>query len=82
MSHRSLADDPDGYLLKLCTYVQLRQIDVRPADPTEYRIKRVEERDQNGRRVVWVFLNCCGMGDIGVIDKATGEVVDFRAGAK
>ena len=53
-----------------------------PVDPTQYRIKRVEERDDNGRRVVWVFLNCCGLGDIGVIDKASGEVVEFRQGAQ
>jgi hypothetical protein len=76
------ADDPDGYLLKLCTYIQTRHIDVQPADPTQYRIKRVEDRDDNGRRVVWVFLNCCGLGDIGVIDKVSGEVVEFRQGAQ
>jgi hypothetical protein len=76
------ADDNDGYLLKLCTYIQTRHVDVQPADPTQYRIKRVEDRDQNGRQVVWVFLNCCGLGDIGVIDKASGEVVGFRQGAQ
>ncbi len=76
------ADDRDGYLLKLCTYIQARHIDVRPADPTQYRMKRVEDRDDNGRRVVWVFLNCCGLGDIGVIDKVSGEVVEFRQGAQ
>ena len=76
------ADDPDGYLLKLCIYIQTRHIDVQPADPTQYRIKRVEDRDENGRRVVWVFLNCCGLGDIGIIDKVSGEVVGFRQGAQ
>ncbi|HEX5689698.1 MAG TPA: hypothetical protein VFX76_06845 [Roseiflexaceae bacterium] len=74
------SDDADGYLLKLCRYVQLRQLNVAPADPTQYRIKRVEERQLNGKPVVWVFLNCCGMGDIGVIDKGSGEVVDFYKG--
>ena len=49
---------------------------------TQYRIKRVEDRDDNGRRVVWVFLNCCGLGDIGVIDKVSGEVIQFRQGAQ
>jgi len=78
---RPQTDDPDGYLLKLCTYIQTRHINVQPADPTKYRIKRVEDRDENGRRVVWVFLNCCGLGDIGVIDKVSGEVVGFRQGA-
>jgi hypothetical protein len=75
-------DDPDGYLLKLCTYIQTRHINVQPADPTQYRIKRVEDRDENGHPVVWVFLNCCGLGDIGIIDKVSGEVVRFRQGAQ
>ena len=79
---RPQADDRDGYLLKLCTYIQARHIDVQPADPTQYRIKRVENRDDNGRRVVWVFLNCCGLGDIGVIDQTSGEVIEFRQGAQ
>ena len=79
---RPQADDRDGYLLKLCTYIQVRHIDVQPADPTQYRIKHVEDREDNGRRVVWVFLNCCGLGDIGVIDKVSGEVVQFRQGAQ
>jgi hypothetical protein len=79
---RPQTGDSDGYLLKLCTYIQTRHVDVQPADPTQYRIKRVEERDDNGRQVVWVFLNCCGLGDIGVIDKVSGEVVGFRQGAR
>jgi len=82
ISCRPQADDRDSYLLKLCIYIQARHIDVRPANPTEYRIKRVEDREDNGRRVVWVFLNCCGLGDIGVIDKTSGEVIDFRHGAQ
>src|SRR4029453_14423435 len=74
---RPQADDRDSYLLKLCTYIQARHIDVRPADPTKYRTKRVEDREDTGRGVVGVFLNCCGLGDIGVIDKTSGEVIDF-----
>jgi hypothetical protein len=76
------ADDRDGYLLKLCTYIQARHIDTRPADPTHYHIKRVEDREDNGRPVVWVFLDCCGLGDSAVIDKTSGEVIDFRRGAQ
>jgi hypothetical protein len=75
-------DDRDGYLLKLCTYIQARHIDTRPADPTQYHIKRIEDREDNGRPVVWIFLNCCGLGDIAVIDKTSGEVIDFRHGAQ
>ena len=75
-------DDPQGYLFKICTYIQEKQLDVSPADPTSYQIKQIEERQENGRTVVWVFLNCCYLGDIAIIDKASGEVIEFRVGAK
>jgi hypothetical protein len=75
-------DDPQGYLFKICTYIQEKQLDVSPADPTGYHIKQIEERQENGRAVVWVFLNCCYLGDIAIIDKASGEVIRFRVGAK
>ena len=75
-------DDPEGYLFKICVYIQEKQIDVSPADPTGYHIKRIEEVEENGRPVLWVFLDCCYLGDIAVIDKATGEVISFQAGAQ
>jgi hypothetical protein len=75
-------DDPQGYLFKICSYIQEKQINVSPADPTRYEIKRIEERVENGRPVVWVFLNCCYLGDIAVIDKASGDVIQFRVGAQ
>jgi hypothetical protein len=57
-------DDPQGYLLAICRYVQTHQLDVSPADPTAYQVKRLESRiDAQGRPVVWVFLNCCYLGD-------------------
>ena len=73
-------DDPQGYLFKICTHLQANEIDVTPGDPTRYRIKHMEERTENNRTVVWVFLDCCYMGDIAIIDKASGEVIDFRVG--
>ncbi len=75
-------DDPQGYLFKICAYIQEKKIDVSPADPTGYQIKRIEERTEGNRVVVWVFLNCCYLGDIAMIDKASGEVIEFRVGAK
>src|SRR5215510_14309788 len=66
-------DDPDGYLFKICTYIQEKQLDVSPADPTRYHIKRIEKREEEGRAVLWVFLDCCYLGDIAVIDPASGE---------
>jgi hypothetical protein len=53
-----------------------------PADPNGYRIKRVEDRVEDGREVFWVFLDCCYLGDIAVIDKESGAVLSFRPGAK
>jgi hypothetical protein len=75
-------DDPTGYLTTICNYIQANQVNVAPADPYQYQIKQIEERTENGEPVIWVFLNCCGMGDIAVIDKASGQVVSFRAGAE
>ena len=74
-------DDGYGYLEAICHYVIDHHINIEPGKPTTYTIKRIEERTQDNRAVVWVFLNCCGMGDIAIIDPATGEVIDFRVGA-
>ena len=74
-------DDANDYLAAICRYVIDHQINVDPAQPATYAIKRTEERTQDNRAVVWVFLNCCGLGDIAVIDPVTNEVIDFRVGA-
>jgi hypothetical protein len=75
-------DDPEGHLFKICAYIITNQIDVSPADPTAYQIKRIEPRAENGREVLWVFLNCCYLGDIAIIDKETGQVIKFHVGAQ
>jgi hypothetical protein len=75
-------DDSTGYLVTICRYIQEKGLNVDPANPAEYQIKRIEEGTENGRAVVWVFLNCCYLGDIAIIDKDTGQVIDFRVGAK
>jgi hypothetical protein len=74
-------DDPGGYLRAICRYLRDRNLSVAPADPAGYHIKRLEERIENRRAVLWAFLDCCGMGDIAVIDRATGEITAFRRGA-
>lgn len=74
-------DDATGYLQKICLHVVNNKIKVDPADPAKYTIKKMEDRTDNGRAVVWVFLNCCGMGDIAIFDKATGELIKFQVGA-
>lgn len=72
--------DPNGYLVAICEYIRDNDIDVSPADPADYEIIRTEMSDQNGRSVILVFLNCCYMGDVAIIDAETGEVIDFRIG--
>ncbi len=74
--------DATGYLQKICIYLVTNGIDVTPGDPAHYQIRTIEERTAAGRPVLWVFLNCCHMGDIAIIDKATGAVIDFRASAE
>jgi hypothetical protein len=75
-------DDPTGYLQPICQHILANNIDVSPANPNGYRIKRVEARVEGGREVFWVFLDCCYLGDIAVIDKESGAVLSFRPGAK
>lgn len=75
-------DDPTGYLVAICRHILANAIDVAPADPNRYQIKRLEERVEEGRAVVWVFLDCCYLGDIAVVDKETGAVRSFRPGAQ
>ncbi len=73
-------NDTTGYLTTICMYIYAKQIDVSPARPAEYEIKRIEEQLWNGRPAVWVFLNCCYLGDIAIMDKDSGAVLDFRPG--
>lgn len=73
-------DDPEQYLARICEYIRANHIDVSPGDPDGYTIKAIDERVEDGRPVVWVFLNCCYMGDIAVIDKQTGAVIRFQIG--
>ncbi len=75
-------DDPTGYLQPICQHILANNIDVSPADPNDYRIKHMEDRVEDGREIVWVFLDCCYLGDIAVIDKESGAVLSFRPGAK
>jgi hypothetical protein len=79
---RPRSDDPQGYLFKICTYIQANKIDVSPASPTSYSIKHIEERTEGDREVIWVYLSCCYLGDMAIIDKVSGEMIDFRLGAK
>jgi hypothetical protein len=74
--------DPQGYLAAICQHIRDNDVNVSPADPTRYGIIRTEMSEQNGRSVILVFLNCCYLGDVAILDAETGEVIDFRVGAK
>jgi hypothetical protein len=76
------AADPDGYLAAICQYTRDNDIDVSPSNPARYEIVRTETGEQDGRSVTLIFLNCCYLGDVAIVDAETGEVIDFRLGAK
>lgn len=69
--------DPDGYLRIICQYIREKGINVSPAVPARYKIRKIIERQENGRRVFVVQLNCCCMGDMVTIDAETKTVINF-----
>jgi hypothetical protein len=80
--------DPYGYLLKICNYIKENGIDVSPADPTKYKVQKVENvkyykngKDSEPIDAVFVKLDCCYIGDVAYFDKETGEIIKFKAGA-
>jgi hypothetical protein len=74
--------DPDGYLANICQYVRDNNLDVSPGNPARYQIVRTEMSERNGRSVILIFLNCCYLGDVAIVDAATGEVIDLQLGDK
>lgn len=72
--------DPDGYLRAICLYLVAEGRDVSPARPNSYGIKEIVPHPDEG--TIWVFLTCCYLGDVAILDAATGEVIEFHAGAK
>jgi hypothetical protein len=75
-------DDPTGYLVKICKYVVRKDINIAPGSPERIQIRRLEERPYNGRQAIWVYLVCCRIGDLAIIDKQSGEVVEYLLGAQ
>jgi len=73
--------DPDGYLLKICKYLQEHKDTVIPnKNPSEYSIKEFEEGEYQGKDVLVIRLDCCYMGDLAYVDKETKEVIGFSPG--
>jgi hypothetical protein len=74
-------DDPTGYLVLICEYlVAHADTIITGVDPNSYNIERIEPRTEDGRDVLYVWLDCCYMGDYAVIDVETGEVIAFSPG--
>jgi hypothetical protein len=71
-------DDPEGYVLKICEYLNEKQIWVGRNVGLE--VAEITEGEQDGREVIIVIFACCGTGDSAVIDKETGEVVGYSLG--
>jgi len=73
--------DPDGYLLKICKYLQEHKDTIIPnKNPNEYNIKEVEEGVYQDKNVLVIRLDCCFMGDLAYVDKETDEVIGFSPG--
>ncbi|NIO44902.1 MAG: hypothetical protein GTN36_05115 [Candidatus Aenigmarchaeota archaeon] len=73
--------DPDGYLLKICEYLQEhKDTIILNKNPSEYNIKEFEEGEYQGKNVLVIRLDCCYMGDLAYIDKETKEVIGFSPG--
>jgi len=73
--------DPDGYLLKICKYLQEHKDTIIPnKNPDEYSIKEFEEGEYQGKDVLVIRLDCCYMGDLAYVDKETKEVIGFSPG--
>jgi hypothetical protein len=71
-------DDPEGYLVAVCEYLNENQIWVgRNAGLT---VSDVLEKEIDGRQVIVLLFSCCGTGDSAAIDKETGEVLGYDLG--
>jgi hypothetical protein len=71
-------DDPEGYLVAVCEYLNEKQIWVGGGAP--YDIAEISEIEVEGRTVVNIVFACCGTGDMAGIDKETGEVLGYSLG--
>lgn len=73
--------DPDGYLLKICEYLQEHKDTIIPnKNPDEYSIKEFGEEEYQGKDILVIRLDCCYTGDLAYVDKETKEVIGFSPG--
>ncbi|MBI5879082.1 MAG: hypothetical protein HZB53_15655 [Chloroflexi bacterium] len=76
------ADDPGGYLLKICNYVVDNKLDISPGTPETLAIREIGKATYQGGEVIVIYLACCYMGDRAFIDPQSGAVVGYSLGAK
>jgi hypothetical protein len=72
-------DDPEGYLVNICKYLNENQIWV--GEFNTFEIDQVIDTEENGREIITILLSCCGTGDRAGIDAETGEVLFYSMGA-
>jgi len=80
-------DDSTGYLESICEYI-IDQVGTYEIDPNTIEVREIVPGDQNELAVPpydtveydWVYLDCCYTGDVAVIERASGVVVDFHLG--
>ncbi len=89
-------DSDEDYMIKIKEYVYVNniQVTVPNADPKNmgavpisleefeqfFQVRRVEEGEFQGKKVIVVRLTCCGMGDAYFIDKQSQEVIGHSFG--
>jgi hypothetical protein len=71
-------EDPEGYIKKICEYLNEKQIWVDRNAALE--VAEITEGIMDGREVIIVRFTCCGTGDTAAIDKETGEVIGYNKG--
>jgi hypothetical protein len=73
----------DGEVLyKICKYITDNKLNSEPANPCEFKVRRIEDDTLNGKSIYRVTLNCSYMGDVILIDKQTNEVFSYLPSPK
>jgi hypothetical protein len=71
-------NDPEGYVVKICEYLNEKQIWV--GRNANLEVAEIVEGEMDGRKVIIIRFSCCGTGDSAAIDKETGEVIGYNMG--
>lgn len=64
-------------LYKICKYVVDNKIDIEPAKPCEFKIRKTKDDTLNWKHILRITLTCCDMGDQAIVDKKTNEVIGY-----